>query len=235
LAQFPEHDAHALTVVAGRASCPGMVAVELGSWCGHSSSIIAKVVKEAGGIVYCVDRWDVYPDDPVDEPNTLSQIFITTDVLRVFRDNMIALGLADVVVPIVASSTQAVSLIADACVDLVFIDADHRYSCVKQDIVNFWPKLKIGGTLCGHDYDKWTAIDEKELVEFSEVDTHGGHHCGVIRAVDELFGPTVRWPGTSTVWSVKKARHSLGIERNAASGPPIHTSAPTPSKKEDTR
>lgn len=53
-------------------------------------------------------------------------------------------------------------------VDFIFIDANHQYSYVKQDIELYWPKVRSGGFLCGHDYS--------------------GGHPGVTKAVDEFFG-----------------------------------------------
>ena len=37
-------------------------------------------------------------------------------------------------------------------VDFVFIDGNHHYSYVKKDIPCYWPKVKAGGWLTGHDY-----------------------------------------------------------------------------------
>lgn len=50
-------------------------------------------------------------------------------------------------------------------VDLVFIDADHSYEAVKNDIRTWLPKVRRGGLLLGHDYN----------------------HRKVKRAVDEIF------------------------------------------------
>jgi hypothetical protein len=36
--------------------------------------------------------------------------------------------------------------------DVVYIDADHSYECVKDDIEMSFEKLENGGFLCGHDY-----------------------------------------------------------------------------------
>lgn len=49
--------------------------------------------------------------------------------------------------------------------DFVFIDAGHTFPEVAQDIQVWWPKIKHGGILCGHDYDERepgvkTAVDE---------------------------------------------------------------------------
>ena len=35
----------------------------------------------------------------------------------------------------------------------VYIDADHSHAAVSQDIAMWYPKIRAGGLLCGHDYD----------------------------------------------------------------------------------
>lgn len=51
--------------------------------------------------------------------------------------------------------------------DFIFVDANHEYAYVKQDLELYWPKVKAGGIFCGHDYT--------------------GGHPGVTKAVDEFF------------------------------------------------
>ena len=36
--------------------------------------------------------------------------------------------------------------------DYVYIDGDHEYDAVKKDLVAWYPKVKVGGMLAGHDY-----------------------------------------------------------------------------------
>jgi hypothetical protein len=65
--------------------------------------------------------------------------------------------------------------------DLVFIDADHAYESVVDDI-RCWRRLvRRGGVLCGHDY-------------YGD----GARHPGVKRAVDKVLGPVEVLP--RTVW-----------------------------------
>ena len=42
----------------------------------------------------------------------------------------------------------------DESLDFVFIDADHKYASVKKDIVNWLPKVRSGGYICGHDINQ---------------------------------------------------------------------------------
>ena len=49
-------------------------------------------------------------------------------------------------------STSAAPLIPDLSLDFIYIDARHDYCGVKEDILMWWPKLKKGGIMAGHDY-----------------------------------------------------------------------------------
>jgi predicted O-methyltransferase YrrM len=74
--------------------------------------------------------------------------------------------------------------VKDGIYDFVFIDADHSYEAVKDDIACWAPKVRAGGWVGGHDYHprKWP---------------------GVVKAVDEAFGRSVhQMPGT--IWGVWK-------------------------------
>lgn len=48
----------------------------------------------------------------------------------------------------------------DNLFDFVFIDADHSFEGCYEDILAWWPKVKIGGWLCGHDYNAWSGVTE---------------------------------------------------------------------------
>jgi hypothetical protein len=66
------------------------------------------------------------------------------------------------------SSSDAAKEFEQESVDLVFIDANHSYESVKNDIDLWLPKVKKGGVLSGHDYS----------IRF----------FGVIQAVNEKLG-----------------------------------------------
>lgn len=54
-------------------------------------------------------------------------------------------------------SFEAVKQFPDEHFDYVYIDADHSYEAVKRDIEDWYPKVRVGGILAGHDYVKRTA------------------------------------------------------------------------------
>lgn len=49
-------------------------------------------------------------------------------------------------------STDAADLLKDSHFDWVYIDARHDYCAVKEDIEYYWPKVRPGGILAGHDF-----------------------------------------------------------------------------------
>ena len=50
------------------------------------------------------------------------------------------------------TTTEAAKHIDDDSVDFVYVDAQHDYCGVTQDLQAYWPKLKGGGILAGHDF-----------------------------------------------------------------------------------
>ncbi len=154
-----EKDTNALNKLTGTLS-PGCVAIEIGTREGYSASITARNVEKAGGCLYVVDPWE------------------TLDVFRKFRDNMKLMNLT--VYPLVMKSVDAARIFKDGVLDFIFIDGDHTYDCVKDDITSWLPKLKPSGIMAGHDYKP--------------------NAKGVMEAVDEMFGDDVTVFPDTWIW-----------------------------------
>ncbi len=58
-------------------------------------------------------------------------------------------------------SAVAARMFADGFFDFIYIDAEHTYGMVSQDIRLWWPKVRPGGILAVHDY---TAAGETSEV-----------------------------------------------------------------------
>ena len=55
--------------------------------------------------------------------------------------------------PIRLPSVKAARCFEDGELDFVFIDGEHSYEAVKADVRAWWPKIRNGGFLIGHDYN----------------------------------------------------------------------------------
>lgn len=71
-------------------------------------------------------------------------------------------------------SVKAAEMLPDGSLDFVYIDADHDYTNCKADIYAWFPKVRHGGIVAGHDYLNWTR------------DQGAGCDFGVKAAVDEF-------------------------------------------------
>ena len=77
-------------------------------------------------------------------------------------------------------SHQAVLEFEDCSMDFIYIDADHSYEGVKYDVNAWWPKVKMGGIIGGHDYNMgWEARAPHETPTW-----RNAH--GVVTAVNEF-------------------------------------------------
>lgn len=52
-------------------------------------------------------------------------------------------------------SKESADLFPDEYFDWVYIDANHAYDFIKEDLAIWYPKVKKGGYICGHDYIKF--------------------------------------------------------------------------------
>lgn len=128
------------------------ILVEVGSWRGRSLSYLADLILTGEVAVHAVDTWkgNSTPTDPTHGK----------DVFEDFRDNMTRLGIVDLMNVHRMPSVEASHLFEDDSLDLVMIDADHEYTHVYSDLESWWPKIKPGGLLMGHDYSPGCGCPE---------------------------------------------------------------------------
>mgnify|MGYP003327644338 CR=1 FL=1 len=69
-----------------------------------------------------------------------------------FLNNLIKCNVANLVTPLIGRSEIVCSVFPDDFFDFIYIDAAHDYDSVKEDLTNWYPKLKINGIIAGHDY-----------------------------------------------------------------------------------
>jgi hypothetical protein len=95
----------------------------------------------------CVDTWE---GDPNEQGHMEDEHVREGKLYEHFLDNM--KPVEGYYRPVRASSTEAANLYEDGSLDFVFIDAAHDYDNVKADIAAWFPKVKEGGLIGGHDW-----------------------------------------------------------------------------------
>ena len=107
--------------------------------------------------LYLVDIWEPYEETI--STGEKSQLSISE-----FKPYMVANRLSGYSYTIIqGESVEVAKTFKDKFFDFVYIDANHTYKNVKEDILAWLPKVKDGGILGGHDYN-WggvrRAVDE---------------------------------------------------------------------------
>jgi hypothetical protein len=132
-----------------------------------------------------VDLWG--KEEGYEEPG--SDTAANTDAnLRQARDRMKGWVERGIVEFFEMRSTDASKHLLDNHFDYIYLDARHDYCAVKEDIKHYWPKLRSGGILGGHDYiDAQYAIDKLGPKEdWSQCEDGSIHPEAVKGAVDEF-------------------------------------------------
>lgn len=76
--------------------------------------------------------------------------------------------------------------------DFVYIDGDHEYDSVIEDILAWYPLVRSGGIIAGHDYVKDGWHRHGDAINGHETRSAAGEPAslfGVMKAVNEFFRP----------------------------------------------
>jgi hypothetical protein len=77
----------------------------------------------------------------------------------------------------IKTTDEAVNDFAENSLDFVYVDADHSYTACLADMKNYWPKVKAGGVLAGHDFNDPRV--EKAVADFCAEKTLSYKHEGM--------------------------------------------------------
>ncbi|CAM3904541.1 MULTISPECIES: class I SAM-dependent methyltransferase [Bacillus cereus group] len=112
--------------------------VEIGSYKGKSTIALA-----LGSLQISSKKRPIYAIDPFVVPP-----------FQYFQENIEKHGLEKMIIPIKKHSEEAYDDIPDT-IAAIFIDGNHDYDYVKQDIINYSPKVVKGGLVAFHDYSNY--------------------------------------------------------------------------------
>jgi len=132
--------------------------IEIGSYCGASTEIFATHFPNS--TINSVDPWEMYVED-------CSTYDLNQQALELKEAEQIFDKLILKYPNIIKNKTSSVEFsktIKEETVDFIYIDGNHQYSSVIEDLRTWYPKIKKGGMMCGHD-GSWESVG-KALLEF---------------------------------------------------------------------
>jgi MMP 1-O-methyltransferase len=151
---MPVEEGLALYAAAVRAGALGLPLLEIGTYCGRSTLLLAAAARETGTVAVTVDHhrgseeqqegWEYHDPALVDPESGLM------DTLPVFRRTLHLAGLEDHVIAVVGRSPR-VARVWGGGVGLVFIDGGHTDEHANADYEGWAPRIAEGGLLVIHD------------------------------------------------------------------------------------
>lgn len=170
--------------------------LEIGSWVGETAIAMRTAFGNAGGVIYCVDHWE---GSPTDVTHMIAEALPGDSLFDYFKKN-VGDDLGTFIKPIRGYSLEVAQQLRESNsqnFDLIFIDADHSYQSVYDDIKAWIGHVAQHGILCGHDWCE----------QFPEVEQ---------AARDALHPAAPKNIKTTTLWLIMKADHDKARTAPAA-------------------
>jgi len=151
---MPRHEGLALYAAAADAARTGLPLLEVGTYCGRSTLLLADAARAAGTIVVTVDHHrgseEQQPGWEYHDPELMDPEAGAMDTLPVFRRTLRAAGLEEQVIAVVGRSPR-VAAVWGGELGLVFIDGGHTDEHASADYEGWAPRVAPGGLLVIHD------------------------------------------------------------------------------------
>ncbi len=151
---MPAHEGRALYAAAVEAGGLGLPLLEVGTYCGRSTVLLADAARRAGVTALTVDHHrgseEQQPGWEYHDPETVDPELGVMDTLPAFRRTLHRADLEEHVVALVGRSPQ-VAAVWNSPLGLVFIDGGHTDEHANADYEGWAPHVADGGLLVIHD------------------------------------------------------------------------------------
>jgi len=143
-----------------------LVGVEIGTHAGNNAISIFENVSILK--LYLIDPYEEYYENGID----MRSVF-NTDITVVCKEAKELLkDYKDKIVWIKKESSDALADVPDN-VDFIYIDGNHQSDYVRQDIDNYYPKIKNGGVIAGHDFSFGSVrLEVEDFAYVNDLEVH---------------------------------------------------------------
>lgn len=114
--------------------------VEIGTAWGYTAALMAMT----GHKVITIDNYKDLNQSPAHPITHIQNTFLRTLPIQFIK----------------GESIEIAPLFINESIDILFIDTNHEYQSVKQDLENWLPKVKSNGIVLFHDYGSWKGVTE---------------------------------------------------------------------------
>jgi predicted O-methyltransferase YrrM len=203
-AQSSYMDRLSLYAMAAHVAHKGMRALEIGSWLGATTVVLADVASYHSGTVDCVDTWSGSGMEG-DHLSTLASHGKDV-IIEEFKRNMTDYGLINHISIFRGRTDDILQNMASNTYDIIFIDGCHQYDQVVRDIESCKHLVSPTGIICGHDYEKrGSSVSASHIKKSQDLSVERSiPHWGVILAVKECFGKNNVPVFPSKMWCAQK-------------------------------
>lgn len=128
------------------------------------------------GTAVAIDCWDLYEKD---SQNDMGRVRSEAENQYILLNDLYKSDENVEIIKAFSNDETVVDKFEDEFFNVIFIDGDHSYEGCLEDLEKWWPKVKSGWILCGHDYCKNQFGVKKAVDEF--------------RSRDEISKDIVNW------------------------------------------
>jgi hypothetical protein len=121
--------------------------IELGSFQGKFAN---HILTNWNGKLICVDLFDRHDNTDLHNPHGFYLKCDINTVLPTFNHNL--KNFTNRLLTIQSDTKNAAQFFPDNYFDFIYIDAEHSYNSVINDMSHWYPKLKSKGLFAGHDF-----------------------------------------------------------------------------------
>jgi hypothetical protein len=139
------------------------------------------------------------------DSNNSNNIAKYENIFEHFRSVMEYAEVYEQIIPVVCDPEAGMKVLQNNFFDIIFINGDYGYHSVYKDIINSIKMIKCGGLIIGNNCECYAnQLPDHFFKENNRnIDLVEGYHCGIIKALDDVWGRDYEHFNNGLLWYKK--------------------------------